>query len=45
MKNLFTLENKTALVTGGSMGIGAMIAEGFFISVLRSTLYLEEKTH
>ena len=30
MKNLFTLENKTALVTGGSMGIGAMIAEGFF---------------
>ena len=29
MKNLFTLENKTALVTGGSMGIGAMIAEGF----------------
>jgi len=29
MKDLFTLENKTALVTGGSMGIGAMIAEGF----------------
>ena len=30
MKDLFTLENKTALVTGGSMGIGAMIAEVFF---------------
>ena len=29
MKNLFSLEGKTALVTGGSVGIGAMIAEGF----------------
>ena len=29
MKDLFTLENKTALVTGGSMGIGSMIAKGF----------------
>lgn len=29
MKNLFSLEGKTAVVTGGSTGIGAMIARGF----------------
>ena len=29
MKDLFSLEGKTALVTGGSVGIGAMIAHGF----------------
>ena len=29
MKNMFSLAGKTALVTGGSVGIGAMIAEGF----------------
>ena len=45
MKDLFTLENKTALVTGGSMGIGAMIAEGFLHFGVRSTLYLKEKKH
>lgn len=28
MRDLFSLEGKTALVTGGSTGIGAMIAEG-----------------
>jgi len=29
MKSLFSLENKTALITGGSRGIGMMIARGF----------------
>src|SRR4030042_3238589 len=29
VKNLFSLEGKTALVTGGGQGLGGAIAEGF----------------
>jgi NAD(P)-dependent dehydrogenase (short-subunit alcohol dehydrogenase family) len=35
MKNLFSVEGKTVLVTGGSRGIGEMIAAGFLANGAR----------
>ena len=42
LHSLFTLEGKTALVTGGSRGIGAMITEGLVASGCR--VYISSRT-
>ncbi len=42
MKDLFSIEGKTALVTGGSRGIGEMIAAGFLSSGAK--VYISSRT-
>ena len=42
LQTLFTLEGKTALVTGGSRGVGAMIAEGLVAAGCRT--YVSSRT-
>ncbi len=42
LQTLFTLEGKTALITGGSRGVGAMIAEGLVAAGCRT--YISSRT-
>ncbi len=43
MKNLFSIEGKVALVTGGSRGIGAMMARGFVENGVKTYITARKK--
>lgn len=43
MKNLFSLEGKVAIVTGGSRGIGAMMARGFVENGVKTYITARKK--
>lgn len=44
MKNLFSVQGKVALVTGGSRGIGAMIARGFVDNGVKTYITARKET-
>ncbi len=43
MKNLFSLEGKVAIITGGSRGIGAMMARGFVENGVKTYITARKK--
>ena len=45
ISSLFSVESKVAVVTGGSRGIGEMLASGFLANGAKVILQLERRMH